>query len=163
MSSNKEAEVNFSKLYKNRMEKRLVEYLEAIASIPTENLKTSILAQKPLVGKTIENIAQMLLEQGYVSHTTGLFVRFTPQDLLVITRSLDMALRMRADIMLEPMGLEALTKSMGLVDKVTGMGKDTTDSNTGLKEPPPMVAVDAPQPMVEDPISQIKDEEPSKN
>ncbi len=156
-TKNAESEVNFSKLYKNRMEKRLVDYLEALAQLPTEDLKTAILAQKALVAKTLENIALMMLEQGYVDHSTGLFVRFSPQDLLVMTKALDMGLRMRADIMMEPMGLEALTKAMGMVDKVAGMGKDTKDSNTGLKEPPPLVAVDAPKPVVEEPVSEIKD------
>lgn len=159
MSSTKTAdsEVNFSKLYKNRMEKRLVDYLEALAQLPQDDLKNAIQAQKALVAKSLEIIALMMLEQGYVSHTTGLFVRFSPQDILVMTRALDMGLRMRADIMMEPMGLEALTKAMGMVDKVAGMGKATVDSNTGLKEPPPLVAVDAPQSVVDEPISQIKD------
>lgn len=159
MSSDKkdEPEINFSKLFKNRIEKRLVDYLEAIAQLPPENTTQAILAQKALVGRTIENIGMMLTDAGYYDNE-GYFVRFTPQNILTITQALTMALKLRADILMEPMGLEALTKSMGLADKITGLGPTGDDPNTGLKAPPPMVAVDQKTNVVEESPSPIKEE-----
>lgn len=159
MSSDKakEPEINFSKLYKNRLEKRIVDYLEAIAQVPDADLRLTIMAQKALVAKSIENIALMLSEQGYFNNW-GYFVRFTPQDLLTIQQALAAALKLRADIMMEPLGLEALTKAMGLADKVTGTGPTGSNPHTGLSEAPPMSAVDGPSIVVEETVQPIKEE-----
>ncbi len=135
---------DFSKLYKNNLEKRLVEYLEVAAGLYSENLEEGMQAQVALVSKSIENIALMLAEQGYVDNR-GLFVRFKPQDLLVIQEALNKAIKMRADIMMLPMGLEALTKAMASTNNVKDKPSGAGNPMTGLSEPPPLVAVDSPK------------------
>lgn len=157
MSNSKEHD--FSKFYKNKMEERLVKYLEVAAGLYTDNLGENIQAQVALVSRSIENIALMLAENGYINQR-GHFVRFSPSDLLTIQSALAMALKLRADVMMLPLGLEGLTKAMSAVDKVTQHTVGAGNPNTGLTEPPPMVAVDdQPNPSEEDPMSTVVDEQ----
>jgi hypothetical protein len=140
---------DFSKLYKNRLEKRLVEYLEVVSGLYGKDLEQGVQAQVALVSKSIENIALMLAEQGYINNR-GIFQRFSPSDLLTIQQALNAALKMRADIMMQPMGLEALTKNMAAVNSITTAGNNSGNPNTGLSEPPPLVAVDSKESVVEE-------------
>lgn len=146
MSNNKDHD--FSKFYKNRMEERLVKYLEVAAGLYTDNLGENIQAQVALVSRSIENIALMLAENGYISNR-GHFVRFTPSDLLTIQAALTSALKLRADVMMLPMGLEGLTKAMSAVDKVQQHSVGSGNPHTGLSEPPPLAAVDGKPETVE--------------
>jgi hypothetical protein len=150
---------DFTKLYKDRLEKRLVDYLEVAAGLYNDNIEQSIQAQVALVSKSIENIALMLAEQGYVNNR-GLFQRFTPSDLLTIQQALNAALKMRADIMMQPMGLEALGKAMASVNNIVQEKTNSSNPNTGLAEPPPLVAVDSKESVVEEetPFGSIKEE-----
>lgn len=156
MSNNKPND--FSKFYKNKMEERLVNYLEIASGLYSDNLKENIQAQSALVSRAIENIALMLAENGYVN-PRGHFVRFQPTDLLTINSALTMALRLRADVMMLPLGLEGLTKAMASVDKLTTPPLGANNPNVGLNEPPPMVAVDAKETVVEEPTASPIQEE----
>lgn len=146
--SNDDESYDFTRLYRNRLEKRLVEYLEVTAKLYDGTLEENIQAQSALVGKSIEAIALMLAEQGYMANS-GVFVRFTPKDLLTIQKALEAALHLRADIQAQPLGLNgfvtSLTKLHELESKKNASAVATTDSPyAGLSEPPPLVAVDSP-------------------
>jgi len=150
---------DFRKFYKDRLEKRLVEYLEVASGLYSSETGETIQAQVALVSKSIENIALMMAEQGYINNQ-GRFVRFQPSDLLTIQQALNMALKMRADVMMMPMGLEALTKTMSALDKTSSAHSSSTNPHTGLSEPPPMVAVDSRDPpTMEEEIGAVKDAE----
>lgn len=158
MSSTKtdDKTTDFSKFYTNRVEKRIVDYLEALATLPQENTQQAIQAQVALVARSIENIAMMLAEQGYINND-GRFVRFIPKDLLTMQQALNMAIKMRSDILMQPIGLEAVTKTMENISKLSGSHVDKANPNTGLNAPPPLVPVDAKPDVVEEPISPIQD------
>lgn len=140
---------DFTKLYKNRLEQRLVEYLETVSGLYDSSAPQSIQAQVALASKSIENIALMMAEQGYVNNR-GIFQRFSPSDLLTIQQALTAAIKLRADIMMQPVGLEALTKHMSAINSVELQANKSGNPNTGLSEPPPLVAVDSQKSSVEE-------------
>lgn len=145
---------DFSNLFKNRLEERIVNHLEQIAALYENNDTAAIETQLALVGRSLEGIAMMLAEQGYVANN-GRFTKFTPGDLLTIQQALSMAMKMRNDILLIPTGVEAIAKVMKASTELPA-GKNNANPNTGLSEPPPLVPVDQAQPAehkVESPIA----------
>jgi len=141
--TNEKEQVSFTKLYRNRFEKRIVDHLAEVAGI-AENLHTkdALNAQLALVGRSIEGIAMMLNEQGYIDNR-GRFVSFTPADILTINQALKVALALRNDILYIPNGAEGLAKTMQAASKTVDAVGASTNPNIGLSEPPPLRAVDS--------------------
>lgn len=146
----------FRNLYRDRLEKRIVEHLEAIIEITEHTTKDALQSQLALIGRSLEGIALMLAEQGYVNNR-GAFVSFTPSDILTIQQALGLAIKLRSDVLMTPFGAEGVAKVMSSLDK---SASKSTEGNphTGLQEPPQMVAVDTEQPLDEQPSSTIKDQ-----
>lgn len=135
---------DFKNLYKDKMEKRLVDYLDSvITEYSDEDLTNMVKAQVALSSKAIENVAMMIIEGGYVS-SRGNFIPFSPTDLLTIQQALKMALDLRGDLMFRPTGAEQATKLMEALNKFETKGANSTNKDgTGLaEEPPPLQAVD---------------------
>ena len=141
--SKQKEQVSFTKLYRNRFEKRIVDYLAEVAGL-ADSLHTqeALNSQLALVGRSIEGIAMMLNEQGYIDNR-GRFVSFTPADLLTINQALNVAIQLWNDILYIPNGADGLAKVMQAVNKTTEEVGASTDPNIGLAEPPPLKAVDS--------------------
>jgi hypothetical protein len=142
-----EKRYNFRDLYKNKLEKRIVEYIEAVSGLYEDNdIQTMTKAQVALASKSIENIALMILEGGYVS-SRGNFIPFSPTDLLTVQTALKEALALRSDLMLLPTGATSSAQLMDLLAKLDAkQGSVGTKDGAGFaEEPPELEALDEKQ------------------
>jgi hypothetical protein len=142
-----EKRYNFRDLYKNKLEKRIVDYIETVSGLYEDtDIETMTKAQVALASKSIENIALMILEGGYVS-SRGNFIPFSPTDLLTVQTALKEALALRSDLMLLPTGATSSAQLMDLLAKLdTKQGIGGTKDGAGFaEEPPELSALDEKQ------------------
>lgn len=150
---------DWSGFYRTRLEKRLVDHLEAACGLWSEDVRGNLQAQHALTARYIENIALMLAEGGYTDNH-GRFVRFSPTDLISVGSALKMGLALRADIMMLPLGLEAMGKAMKSMDSSAPKNNVGSNPGVGLSQPPPLTPVDQqPQPESMQTGQTVKDQE----
>lgn len=135
-----EEEFDFSKLIKTKLERRVMDHFEAVTKNLDANMEEAITAQATMITHSLAAVTKMYEAGGYVN-TRGVFVSLGPRDLLFLQQAIDSSLRLRSDLLMIPMGLEATANFMKLAKDMSDKGS-AADPNTGLAEPPPLRAID---------------------